>query len=107
MPALIILNSDEITREMYEALRKEVGWDAIKPRGLISHVAGHAAGHLCVADLWEEPMQFQEFFNSRLLPAMKKLGIPVPTLEMYQTINVNGEPPLQLFVVPTTLPRSV
>ncbi len=91
MKVLAIFTSNEITKEIYESLRKEIGWETRQPPGAIFHAAGlDEAGHIHVADVWESAEALKAFVDSRLLPAMKKLGVPPPTATVYPAHNINA-----------------
>ena len=98
MSILAIFTCDEITKEMYESLRKEISWETQQPPGIIFHAAGvDEAGHLHVADVWESAEMLQTFVDSRLLPAMQKLGASPPTASIYPAININAFPAIEQF----------
>ena len=100
MKVLAIFTSNEITKEMYEALRKEIDWETRQSPGTIFHAAGvDEAGHLHVADVWESAETLQAFVDTRLLPAMQKLGISPPTASVYPAININAFPAIEEFVL--------
>lgn len=66
-----------ISREQYDRLDKELGSD--KPEGLIVHAAGESGSGVRIIDVWESKQQFERFQSERLGPAMRKVGIEVPT----------------------------
>lgn len=80
MAILMIVVSPQIKKEHYESLRKEVDWEHRQPDGMVFHAASFdAAGGIRVADVWESQETMDAFFNTRLIPAMRKLNIPPPT----------------------------
>ncbi|MGB9080441.1 MAG: hypothetical protein WCD00_04020 [Desulfuromonadaceae bacterium] len=100
MKVLAIFTSNEITKEMYESLRKEIGWEAHPPPGAIFHAAGvDEAGHMHVADVWESAEALKSFVDSRLLPAMQKLRISPPTVSVYPAVNINAYPAVEKLVL--------
>jgi hypothetical protein len=91
MAILAIFTGEGITSEMYDALREEVGWERMYPKGVISHAAAfdeHGNAH--VVDVWESPEALDEFVNTRLGPAIQMLGIPQPIVEVYPLYNLNA-----------------
>lgn len=55
------------------------------------HIAStDAAGDFHVADVWESQQQLDEFVGKRLLPAMQKLNVPPPKVEVFQAHNINA-----------------
>jgi len=100
MPVLALFTSPAITKEMYESLRTEIGWEANPPPGLVLHAAAlDQAGHLNVADVWETAELLKIFVDSRLLPAMHKLQFPTPSVNVCPTFNVNAFSAVQQFLI--------
>jgi hypothetical protein len=88
MPILAIFKASNIKKTDYETLRKEVNWEKQKPHGMLIHAAAFDdSGGIHVADVWESREMLDDFFNKRLLPAMKKHNISPPTGEFYTLHN--------------------
>lgn len=93
MAILAIFSGKGITQKMYEALRPEANWEKNHPQGGLFHAAGFDdQGDLHVADVWESAEAMQTFVNSRLMPAMKKLNIPAPAVQVFPLHNMNVYP---------------
>src|SRR5690242_10609684 len=91
MAVLAIFTSPSITKDHYEALRKEVGWEVKLASGGVVHVASFDdKGGIHVADVWESADALNQFVSSRLMPAMQKLGISAPAVEVYPVHNANA-----------------
>ncbi|MGH9925558.1 MAG: hypothetical protein ACRD5B_09290 [Nitrososphaeraceae archaeon] len=74
MAILAIFKANGITKEMYEALRKEVDWEHQHPDGAVLHAgAFDDSGNFCVADIWESQEHLNNYINNRLLPVIKKI----------------------------------
>ncbi len=65
------------SREQYDRLDEELGSE--KPEGLIVHAAGESDSGVRIIDVWESKQQFERFQSERLGPAMRKVGIELPT----------------------------
>ena len=93
MPVLVIFKGNNITKEMYENVRKEVDWEHNPPIGLILHSSAvDESGNLTnVVDIWESEHDLNSFVNNRLIPAMQKHNVPIPPKpEVFQIHNVNA-----------------
>lgn len=91
MAVLGIFNGDGFTKQKYEDLRKEVGWEQNPPAGEIIHAAGlDSSGNIRVVDIWESEQDFNNFVSSRLKPAMEKINLPMPKGELIPIHNVNA-----------------
>ena len=91
MAYLGIFTGEGFTKEKYEELRKEVGWEQDRPNGVVIHTAGlDSSGIIHVADIWESEQDFNNFFNSRLKPVMEKINLPIPKGELIPIHNVNA-----------------
>jgi hypothetical protein len=90
MAILAIFTGKGITKQMYDSLRPEANWEKNPPAGAQFHACSFDdKGDLHVADVWESPEAMNQFVNSRLVPAMKKLNIPPPAVEVYPLHNMN------------------
>jgi heme-degrading monooxygenase HmoA len=79
MAMLMILEWRGVTTEDYARVNETIGigGDADAPEGLIEHVAALTDDdELVIVDLWESEQALGTFFESRLGPAVKRLGLP-------------------------------
>ena len=83
MPTVMNMHWPEVTREQYEAARKEVNWEGNHPAGAKFHLSWFADDGFHVLDLWDTPQDFERFVSERLMPGVQKVGI-------------QGEPNVQL-----------
>jgi len=90
MKIIAILTGKGFTKEMYDTLREEVGWETKPIDGWIFHaVRFDDSGDLHMINIWESTEKMNEGFVSRLMPIMRKIGIPEPRGEVYPAYNVN------------------
>ena len=90
---ILVIFQGSISKEMYEALRKEVKWESQPAPGGVLHAAGFdESGDIHVADIWESEQDLNDFFSNRLAPAMQKLNIPMPEVKVYPAHNINVFP---------------
>lgn len=93
MPILAIFYGQGFTKDMYEALRKEVKWEQRLADGGVFHAAGFdKSGDIHVADVWESEEAMNNFVSNRLAPAFQKLNIPMPKVDIYPAHNINVHP---------------
>ncbi len=59
------------------------------PDGLITHLAAATPKGWCVVDTWESDAKFGAFFESRLGPALAKVGIPEPNVTVAEIYNTH------------------
>ncbi|MGH8728606.1 MAG: hypothetical protein ACREV9_10700 [Burkholderiales bacterium] len=98
MAVLAIFTGTGITKQMYEALRPEVRWETNRPAGMLFHASAFdESGDIHVADVWESVETMNEFVSNRLIPAMKKLGVPPPSVSVFPAHNINVYPAAQKF----------
>jgi hypothetical protein len=98
---LAIFKANKITKEMYEALRKEVDWEHQHPDGVVLHAAAfdNAGANFRVVDIWESEEHLNKFVTSRLLPVMKKINMPMPEGEIFQINDVSAFPAIHKYIV--------
>ena len=77
-----------VTKEQYDAVRKEVGWLDQHPTGGLSHVTWWEGDDCHNMDAWEDEGAFAAFGEQRLGPALAKLGI---TTEVQPTFHAAHE----------------
>jgi hypothetical protein len=64
MTILAIHTGDNLTKDMYENVRKEVNWEGNTPAGVIFHAAYFdKSGNFSVAEVWESEDQWNNFFK--------------------------------------------
>jgi len=85
MATIMLMHWPEVTKELYEAARKEVNWEKDLAKGGKFHVAWFKDG-LHVLDLWDSPQDFQRFVETRLAPVTARLGIKTqPRVELMES----------------------
>ena len=90
MSIIAIFTGKGFTKEMYDRLRQEVGWETEPIDGWMMHaVRFDESGELHMINIWESTEKMREGFVSRLMPVMQKIGIPEPRTEVYPAYNVN------------------
>ncbi len=100
MAILAIFNGVGITADMYQALRKEVGWETEHADGGVFHAAAvDESGSMHVADVWESAEALQAFVGQRLMPAMQRLGVPAPEVAVFPTVNINALPSVEPYIL--------
>jgi hypothetical protein len=75
MPVVMIMQWEGVSPEQYEAVRKEANWEGNRPKGGNFHVASFSPKGLHVTDLWDSAGDFQQFVETRLMPAVAKVGV--------------------------------
>ena len=90
MAIIAIFTGNGFTKDMYERLRQEVGWETEPIDGWIMHaVRFDETGELHMINIWESTEKMEEGFVSRLMSVMQRIGIPAPRVEVYPAYNVN------------------
>jgi hypothetical protein len=58
----------------------------------------HLVTLACVADIWESKEHLNNFINNRLLPAMKKINMPILDGEIFQINDVSAFPAIDKYM---------
>lgn len=106
MAILAIITAPDIKKNQYEALRKEVDWEHRQAEGMIFHAAAFDNSEaLRVADVWSSQETMNQFYNTRLMPAMQRLKINPPKPETFPLHNANATVAVDQFMIkqPATL----
>lgn len=84
MPIVMMMRWPAVSLEGYDEVRRVTKFDTDAPSGGIYHVATHDGENLRVVDVWESAEDFQQFVETRLMPAVAQLGLPgEPQIEVY------------------------
>lgn len=75
MAVVMSMHWPEATLEQYEQARQQVGWERQVPQGALFHIAWLGDDGFRVLDLWSSPADFQRFLETRLTPAIQRIGI--------------------------------
>ena len=89
MAVLAIFTGKGITKDMYDALVREV--HSPNPPGAIFHAAAFDNdGDIHVADGWASQADLDDFVSKRLMPAFQKHGIPAPQVDVFPVHNIEA-----------------
>jgi hypothetical protein len=70
MAVAVLVQSQEITPEGYDAVQQKLGDE--RPEGALARVAGSVAGGFRVFSVWESQEHYERFREERLLPAIRE-----------------------------------
>jgi hypothetical protein len=56
-------------------------------------------GDVRVADVWESAEALQAFVDQRLMPAMVKLGVPAPQVDVFPVIHIDALPAVEPYIL--------
>lgn len=87
MPILAIFTG-KMNQKKYDELGKEVKWETNNPEGALFHAAAFEGENFHVVDVWASADAMGKFFETRLKPAFKKLGIAEPTAKVLPAYSV-------------------
>jgi hypothetical protein len=77
-----------ISKQDYEAIRRETDFEGQKPTGGKYHIAWFEGDGIRVVDVWDSVKDFEQFAQSRLMPAAQKLGLKgEPKVEFHEAHN--------------------
>ena len=101
MPILVNFTGNNITKQLYEKLRKEVDWEHQHPSGLIIHAAGFddSGNNVHVMDIWESEKDLNNFVSNKLMPIMQNNKVPIPNVEMFQINDISVYPGIDKYSV--------
>src|SRR6476660_2624353 len=90
MPILVIFTGNNITKQLYEKLRKEIDWEHQQPSGLIIHAAAFddSGNNVRVMDIWESEKDLNNFVSNKLMPIMQDNKVHKPNDEMLQINDI-------------------
>jgi len=91
MSVVMKMHWPEVSKEQYEAARREINWEGDVPSGAQFHVSWFGPDGFRVMDVWDSAEDFQRFVETRLQPGVQKIGIQgqpkVEISEAYAVFN--------------------
>ncbi len=79
----MIMKWDGVSPDQYDQVRKLANWEGDAPKGGVFHVAAFQGNTARVTDIWESEEEFNNFVQSRLMPAVAKVGLQTqPQVEL-------------------------
>jgi hypothetical protein len=89
MATVMTMHWPEVTKELYEQVRRDVNWEGEPPTGAKFHTAWMGSDGFHVLDLWDSPADFQNFVQQRLTPGVEKAGVSgQPKVEVFESLSV-------------------
>jgi hypothetical protein len=94
MALLAIFTGQGYTKDMYETIRKESGFEYKPPSGLLFHVVSFekSGDSMHAAELWESEEQLNNMISTRLMPVVQKHKMPLMKTETYPVYNLISFP---------------
>jgi len=71
MSIAVLMQSEEMTAEGYDAVNEKLGDDP--PEGILARTAGAADAGFRVFSVWESKEDYERFREDRLLPAIREV----------------------------------
>jgi hypothetical protein len=99
MPFIVKYDEPKITRELYDAARKEINWDNGPPAGCLLHMTYFDEAGLHSMDIWESPAQIDAYLASRFDPALDKLGLSPAKPQIVELHAVAVSPFIEEFFI--------
>jgi len=97
MSVAVLVHSENVTAEMYDAVTEELGEEP--PEGCLAQIAGPAkAGGFRIFSTWETNEHYERFREERLLPAIREVAgeeaaAGPPEAEVYEVHHIYIKPP--------------
>lgn len=89
MPVIAHVVLEGVTKEQYDSVREECGWLEQPPDGGIAHLTWWEGNVNHNIDAWDSEEAFGKFGETRLGPAMAKVGVEVePKVTFYSAHEV-------------------
>ena len=100
MAILAIFTGKGMDKDAYDALRREVDWERDRPAGGIFHAAAFDNdGNAHVADVWASQDALDAFVAGKLMPAMQKLNVPPPDVQVFPIHKVDAYDAVKDYIV--------
>lgn len=101
MAILVKFTAPGVTRELYETVRKDIGWDNAPPAGCLLHTAHFDADGVHTMDLWESDAALQSYVAHRFNPACARAGLPAAVVSGVDVPVIAASPAIEAYLVRT------
>ena len=99
MPIMVTFLAPGATREQYETVRRDIGWDNAPPVGALLHMAYFDDEGVHSVDLWDSPAALDAYLVNRFNPAAQRAGLPAAVLDPTDIQVVAASPDLEAYFV--------
>ena len=69
----MIMEFDEFTPDMYEAVRDKINWPDDTPDGVHEHIAGPSERGMRIVEVWDSREEFDRWMTGTVQPALQEL----------------------------------
>ena len=100
MAILAIFTGDGgLTKDMYDNMRNEIGWEKNPPKGAIFHAASFDdKGVIRVADVWNSAEEMNAFATANLMPIFQKYKVNPPKVDIYPVHNIDATSAVEQYI---------
>ncbi len=83
----ILLEFNGVTAKEYDRVIESLRLDQYPPKGRLLHTAGPTSNGWLVFNIFESRNDYEQYYNDRVLPVFKQLGMPNPIRVEYVPIH--------------------
>lgn len=103
MALMVTYDEPNVTREDYDAVRAQVGWENAPPKGCLLHMSYFDDAGFHTVDIWNSQDELDADLAKRFNPALKLLQLPDATPKAMDLHLVAASPALEKYFLPAAV----
>ncbi|MES3028022.1 MAG: hypothetical protein V4820_09230 [Pseudomonadota bacterium] len=100
MALMVTYDEPNVTREDYDAVRTQVGWENAPPVGCLLHMSYFDDAGFHTVDIWDSQAKLDAYLTKRFNPALKILQLPDAAPKATDLHLVAASPSLEKYFLP-------
>lgn len=100
MALMVTYDEPKVTRDDYDAVRKEVDWEHTPPAGCLLHMCYFDDAGFHTVDIWDSQADIDSYLAKRFNPALETLRLPPAQAKVVDLHLVAASPVLEKYFLP-------
>ena len=100
MALMVTYDEPNVSREDYDSVRAQVGWEAAPPLGCLLHMSYFDDAGFHTVDIWDSQAELDAYLAKRFNPALKMLHLPDAAPKAMDLHLVAASPALEKYFLP-------
>lgn len=97
MALMVTYDEPKVTRDDYDAMRKQIDWENGPPVGCLLHMSYFDDAGLHTVDIWDSEAELEAYLAKRFNPALKTLQLPLAKPKVIDLHLVAASPGLEKY----------
>jgi hypothetical protein len=100
MALMVTYDEPKVTRDDYDAVRKQIDWEHAPPAGCLLHMSYFDDAGFHTVDIWDSRAELDSYLAKRFNPALTTLRLPLAQPKVIDLHLVAASPGLEKYFLP-------